>query len=441
MRAHVLALLAGVALGAPFWRNDTANIAYTAALNTYLHHHNFSDIHDGAVTDEQPVQLEWSVLGDMPEALKDGVACWTAPNAQYPEGEVVLAGGLWPVGVAHVSGHNRLNFSFSFDIARRAWLPLPLPPYSPGRTQGACLDDGSLVIISGGDGGTVGPRVMRLFKGVGTSAEWTWDVTSIPALPASASRITAAAHAVDGRWLVIGLGSSHLTTTSPPALPYRLDLSAAPSARRWEALPPHPLSVALGVEISVPISATAGGKWLVFGGGYAHPAGSAAATAWADIPADLATLAVFGPRPTGSTMDVRDAFAYDFASNAWETLPRMPLNMVQGPKLAPVVGGRYVLLLGAQRRLTARRGEEPPDYMAAVHRPPIDHQIQYYGDDAVFYDTERRVYGSLGKLPYGVVTASWVSNGTHVLGFGGEPCHGWNGNTETVIQMARITLS
>ena len=173
-------------------------------------------------------------------------------------------------------------------------------------------------------------------------------------------------------------------------------------------------------------------------------AGSAAATAWAELPPDLATLAVFGPRPTGSTMDVREAYAYDFSRNVWEALPRMPLNMVQGPKLAPVVGDggseRFVLLLGAQRRLTARRGTEPDGYMAAVGRPPIENQLQYYGDDAVFYDTERRVYGSLGKLPYGVVTASWVNNGTHALGFGGEPCHGWYGNTESVIQLARIKI-
>ena len=86
-----------------------------------------------AVTDEQPVKLAWSVLGDMPEALKDGVACWTTPDALYPEGEVVIAGGLWPVGVAHMPGsYSRLNFSFAFDVARRAWRPLPLPP-GPGR--------------------------------------------------------------------------------------------------------------------------------------------------------------------------------------------------------------------------------------------------------------------------------------------------------------------
>ena len=119
----------------------------------------------------------------------------------------------------------------------------------------------------------------------------------------------------------------------------------------------------------------------------------------------------------------------------------MPFAMIQGPKLAPVVNARYVLLLGAQRRLTARRGHEPPGYMAAVGRPALEGGLEYYGDDALFYDTVDQVYGSLGKVPYGVVTANWVSNGTHAIGFGGEPCHGWNGNTESAVQMAAITLA
>ena len=123
-----------------------------------------------------------------------------------------------------------------------------------------------------------------------------------------------------------------------------------------------------------------------------------------------------------------------------ESLPKLPFNFIQGPKHAPVVGGRYILLLGTQRRLTARRGQEPPGYMAAVGRPPIDNVLDYYGDDALFYDTVDRVYGNLGKVPYGLCTAHWVGNGTHVLGFGGEPGHGWNGNTESAIQMATLVV-
>ena len=73
-------------------------------------------------------------------------------------------------------------------------------------------------------------------------------------------------------------------------------------------------------------------------------------------------------------------------------------------------------------------------------RVPIENIINYYGDDAVFYDTVEKVYGSLGKVPYGLCTASYVCNGTHTFAFGVEPGHGWNSNTESVIQMASITL-
>lgn len=216
---------------------------------------------------------------------------------------------------------------------------------------------------------------------------------------------------------------------------YRLDLQG--STPRWEAIPPHPLAK---LELTVPISAVVGGKWLVFGGQNQWAAGTAAALAWSEIPADIATLGVFGPRPSGSTMDVRNAYAYDPVGNGWAPLSNLPLNFVQGPKHAPVVAGRYVLLLGTQRRLTARRGSEPPGYMAAVHRPAIDNVLDYYGDDALYYDAVENVYGSLGKVPYGLCTAQWVGNGSHVLGFGGEPGHGWNGNTESAIQMAELSV-
>ena len=68
-------------------------------------------------------------------------------------------------------------------------------------------------------------------------------------------------------------------------------------------------------EITVPISAAVGGKWFVFGGQIQFAPGSAASSAWAEIPSDIAALAAFGPRPSGPTMDVRDAYAYDPATN------------------------------------------------------------------------------------------------------------------------------
>ena len=85
----------------------------------------------------------------MPRALKDGVSCWMAPTDAFPEGEVLVAGCLWPVGIAHeASCHSYLNYSFSYDVARQLWKPLPLPPFEPGRTQGACLQSALVIIRS-----------------------------------------------------------------------------------------------------------------------------------------------------------------------------------------------------------------------------------------------------------------------------------------------------
>ena len=86
--------------------------------------------------------------------------------------------------------------------------------------------------------------------------------------------------------------------------------------------------------------------------------------------------------------------------NTWEALPKLPFCFVQGPKHAPVIDDRYVLLLGAQRRLSARRGKEPPGYLAKQGRFDIGNPndvVQFYGDDVIFYDAVDRTYGSVGK--------------------------------------------
>ena len=70
----------------------------------------------------------------------------------------------------------------------------------------------------------------------------------------------------------------------------------------------------------------------------------------------------------------------------------------------------------------------------------LDGFVSYYGDDVLFYDSVERKYGTAGKMIYGVCTASFVSNGTHALGFGGEPTHWWNGNTESAVQLVKVRL-
>jgi hypothetical protein len=41
-------------------------------------------------------------------------------------------------------------------------------------------------------------------------------------------------------------------------------------------------------------------------------------------------------------------------------------------------------------------------------------------------------------MPYGVATCHWVFDGERVYGFGGEPAHGYNLNTENVAQIGTI---
>lgn len=102
---------------------------------------------------------------------------------------------------------------------------------------------------------------------------------------------------------------------------------------------------------------------------------------------------------TSAWNDCRGLFVA-YRKNAWDPLPKLPFCFVQGPKHAPVIEDRYVLLIGAQRRLSARRGAEPPGYLAKQGRFDIGNPnevVQYYGDDVIFYDAVERVYGSAGK--------------------------------------------
>ena len=85
---------AGAAPAAPGpypWRNDSANLALTAAWNDFLAATPFSaDTPSPDVVDTPPVSLRWSLGSDMPWAQKDGVGCWLTDV-----GEFVVTGGLW----------------------------------------------------------------------------------------------------------------------------------------------------------------------------------------------------------------------------------------------------------------------------------------------------------------------------------------------------------
>ena len=63
---------------------------------------------------------------------------------------------------------------------------------------------------------------------------------------------------------------------------------------------------------------------------------------------------------------------------------------------------------------------------------------QGYGDVILCYDIQTDTYSRVGVMLYGVATCPWVSDGRRLCGSGGEPAHGYNMNTENVLQIATI---
>ena len=62
----------------------------------------------------------------------------------------------------------------------------------------------------------------------------------------------------------------------------------------------------------------------------------------------------------------------------------------------------------------------------------------YYSDDMLCFDVVDNAFSRPGMLLYGAGNAGWVSNGTHLVGIGGEPLHFVNSNTESVVQIGEL---
>eukprot|EP01047_Picozoa_sp_COSAG01_P061961 COSAG01_NODE_7808_length_3047_cov_3.984396_1_plen_126_part_00 len=59
-----------------FWRNDTANLALSAAWNSYYSATKFSwDVTSPNISDDTPFSLKWSMGSDAPLGWKDGHGC------------------------------------------------------------------------------------------------------------------------------------------------------------------------------------------------------------------------------------------------------------------------------------------------------------------------------------------------------------------------------
>ena len=71
----------------------------------------------------------------------------------------------------------------------------------------------------------------------------------------------------------------------------------------------------------------------------------------------------------------------------------MPIGMIHGPKLAPVLAnGRFVLLLGSQEAVSFRLGHN------RVPTPVTEEHVTYTGDEVLYFDTVERKYGRAGKM-------------------------------------------
>ena len=64
----------------------------------------------------------------------------------------------------------------------------------------------------------------------------------------------------------------------------------------------------------------------------------------------------------------------------------------------------------------------------------------FYSDDVFCFDMVDQVFSRPGMLLYGAGNAGWVTNGSHVIGVGGEPLHFVNRNTESVVQIGKLVV-
>ena len=290
------------------------------------------------------------------------------------------------------------------------YSPIPAPPYETAYTQG--VQDEKFLYLLGGR--SAGRNVAKLGKE--TDGRWSW--TQLQPLPEEEGkgRWLASAGIVPGRWLFLVAGHP---TGSPSeirdraALPdWRIRLDRPES--RWERMAPYP-----GGPRALVAAVAVGGRLYVFGG--SHP--------------DAIMRGIHGQlakeyglaAPYNGVPNYRDAYCYDPARDRWQPIRRLPFPLSGGSTV--VYGGRYILLMGSNDVRTFRVGRSQSSQ---------DPLWRGYGDVVLCYDIQTDTYSRIGVMLYGVATCPWVSDGRRLYGFGGEPAHGYNMNTESVLQIATI---
>jgi hypothetical protein len=378
------------------WRDDEKNLVAVGELNHAYARLPFSREYDG-VQDNCPVELSWKTGENLPVAWKGGVAGIFGD-------EIALVGGLWMPG--------RKNLAYAYQIKTGTYKVLPPPPFETAYTQGTF--DGTNLFVIGGR--SAGRKVARLDRVNGS--DWRW--TELPPLPESegSGRWLAATGVVPGKWLFLVAGhptGSPSEVRTQPAMPdwrLRLDRSGA----EWERMAPYP-----GGHRALVTGAVARGKFYVFGGSQPD---AEMRSRHVKLSKEFQLAAPYNGVP-----NYRDAYCYEPEENRWHSIRNLPLPMLSGAGV--VLKERYILLMGSSDTRTFRVGKQKAMLLPFWTG---------YGDLVLCYDLEQDNYSRVGVMIYGVATCPWVSDGESVFGFGGEPGHGYNDNTESVLQIGTIQL-
>ncbi len=389
------------------WRDDERNIGIVRCLNEAYKRLPFSREFEG-VLDDCPVRIAWTIGPNLPTAWKGGVAGVIGD-------EIVLAGGLWMPG--------RKNLAYAYHILRQSYTPIPPPPFETAYTQGTC--DGKRVYVVGGR--SAGRNVAALRR----AADGGWQWSALPHLPEveGQGRWLAAVSVIPDRWLFLvsgtpaGTASEARTAGQLPDYRLRLDRPDAP----WEPMAAYP-----GGVRALILTAVVRGKVYAFGGSHTDLVMRAihrelsekygvAEPGKTDVPKHAVNA------PYGGVPNYRDAYVYDPGENRWQTIRSTPFPVVAGATI--VLDDRYVLLMGSADVRTFRIGKA---------KGSNDPYWRGYGDRILCYDVEKDNYSHVGVMIYGVATCPWVTDGHKVYGFGGEPAHYYNENTENVLQIGTM---
>lgn len=376
------------------WRDDEKNLIVVQELNKAYARLPFSREHEG-VLDECPFEIAWEIGPNLPVAWKGGVA------GVFGD-EIALVGGLWMPG--------RANLAYAYDPETQRYTEIPPPPFQTAYTQG--IADGQTLYLIGGR--SAGRNAAKLTR---TAGGWEW--TALPTLPEpeEACRWLGAVNIIPGKWLFITAGhpagTPSETTVAGALKDWRLRLDK-PDAQ-WEPMAPYPEG-----KRNIVSTAVVRGKLYAFGG-------SLNDDVMRPIFQRLSKEFSVGV-PYNGVPNYRDAYCYDPKTDQWSRIRNTPFPMVGGVGI--VLEDRYILLMGTADYRTYRVGKSQWGACPTLWTG--------YGDMVLCYDVEQDNYSRLGVMPYGVATVHWVYADGKVYGFGGEPAHGYNENTENVLQIGTV---